>query len=106
MTQLRRSEGISEADQAGDVKGVAPVPDTGATSGSVAPAAGGVGIFVNGRPGRTAAPDLAAWVAEEGLVAERVATALNGGFVARERRAQTPVREGDRIDVFQAIVGG
>lgn len=63
-------------------------------------------VFVNGEARATTAVDLAAWIAEAGLQPERVATALNGGFVARDRRAAQPLRDGDRIDVFQAIVGG
>ena len=35
-----------------------------------------------------------------------VATALNGQFVARDRRSQTPLNPGDALTVFKAIVGG
>lgn len=35
-----------------------------------------------------------------------VATALNGHFVPRERRAHTLLQPGDVLTVFQPIVGG
>jgi thiamine biosynthesis protein ThiS len=35
-----------------------------------------------------------------------VATALNGSFVARERRGELKLSRGDRINLFKAIVGG
>jgi sulfur carrier protein len=41
-----------------------------------------------------------------GTPPDRVATALNGHFVPRELRAQTPLKPGDVLTVFQAIVGG
>ncbi len=34
------------------------------------------------------------------------ATALNGHFVARTRRGDTPVQPGDALTLFEAIVGG
>jgi sulfur carrier protein len=37
---------------------------------------------------------------------ESVATALNGRFVAREAREQTPLQDGDQVLLFKAIVGG
>lgn len=38
--------------------------------------------------------------------AERVATALNGRFVARGDRGGTTLAEGDHVLLFQAITGG
>jgi sulfur carrier protein len=35
-----------------------------------------------------------------------VATAVNGEFVARDRRESTVLRPGDTVLTFQAIVGG
>jgi sulfur carrier protein len=49
---------------------------------------------------------LAQALAALGLDAARVATALNGEFVARDRRAATPLAPGDVVTVFEAIVGG
>ncbi len=34
------------------------------------------------------------------------ASAVNGEFVARDTRAQTPLAEGDAVFTFQAITGG
>lgn len=38
--------------------------------------------------------------------ANSVATALNGSFVPRAEREHTPLKPGDALMVFQAIVGG
>jgi sulfur carrier protein len=38
--------------------------------------------------------------------ANSVATALNGHFVPRPLREHTPLKPGDALTVFQAIVGG
>jgi len=55
------------------------------------------------------------WVAGEhvagalariGVASDQVATALNGEFVARNRRAATPLAPGDVLTVFRPIVGG
>jgi sulfur carrier protein len=35
-----------------------------------------------------------------------IATAVNGEFVARDRRAALLLREGDNVNCFQVIVGG
>ena len=43
---------------------------------------------------------------QQGLDGSRVATAVNGSFVPRERREQHPLRAGDQVLTFQAIVGG
>mgnify|MGYP000269906109 CR=1 FL=1 len=40
------------------------------------------------------------------LPAVTVATAVNGMFVARERRAQQVLQPGDSVTTFQPIVGG
>jgi len=66
-----------------------------------------VTITVNGaphawRPGLTVADA----VREHAGAAPGVATALNGRFVARPARADTPLAPGDALLVFAAIVGG
>ena len=53
-------------------------------------------------PGATLADLLREW-AEEG---PGLAAALNGDVVALERWAETPLGEGDRVLLFQAIAGG
>ncbi|MEN9438076.1 MAG: sulfur carrier protein ThiS [Pseudomonadota bacterium] len=65
-----------------------------------------VSIVVNGATQNTTAQNLAQWVYAQGVVSEAVATALNGQFVPRSLRAQTPLCEGDTILTFQPIVGG
>ena len=40
------------------------------------------------------------------LVGRRVAVAINAEVVPRSRFATTPAREGDRVEVIQAVGGG
>jgi sulfur carrier protein len=47
--------------------------------------------------------DLVASLTEE---PKTLATAVNGEFVPRDVRAQTPLREGDAVFTFQPITGG
>lgn len=63
-------------------------------------------IVLNGRALATAAGTLAELVAEQGLAEAKVATAVNGEFVARGRRAETRLAEGDRIEIVSARQGG
>jgi sulfur carrier protein len=63
-------------------------------------------ITVNGEPREIAAATLA-----EALVAldyedAVVATALNGAFVPKRKRADTPLAEGDRIEIVAPRQGG
>ncbi len=64
-------------------------------------------ITVNGEP-REISPGqtLAALVAEMGVAAPALATAINGEFVARELRSGRELREGDAVFTFQPITGG
>ena len=64
-------------------------------------------ITLNGQPqvcppGSTVA-DL---IEHQHIVADTVATALNGTFVARCLRGQQPLQAGDSVTTFQPIVGG
>lgn len=58
------------------------------------------------------ARDLPAGVSLADLVAsltgqpQSLATAVNGEFVPRDARAQTPLREGDAVFTFQPVTGG
>lgn len=63
-------------------------------------------ISLNGRALSTAAPTLAALLAEQGLAEAKVATALNGTFIAARARAETPLAAGDRVEVLSARQGG
>ena len=63
-------------------------------------------LTVNGEPRDIAAANLA-----EALVAldyedAIVATALNGAFVPKRKRAETQLREGDRIEIVAPRQGG
>ena len=53
-----------------------------------------------------ASSSLADLVAQLGHAEKAVSTAINGQFVPRSQRAQTLLREGDQVLIFQAIVGG
>jgi len=63
-------------------------------------------LTVNGAPVRAVAATLAALVAEQGFAGVKVATALNGTFVPERLRAETPLAEGDRIEILSARQGG
>ena len=65
-----------------------------------------VAVFVNGESRQSGATTLAEWVVLEGLDPQAVATAIDGEFVPRDQRADVALRDGARIDVFRAIVGG
>lgn len=65
-----------------------------------------VRILVNGEPRQTGITNLVAWLDGEGLDPTAVATAVNGDFVPRTARDRITLRDGDRLDVFRAIVGG
>lgn len=49
---------------------------------------------------------LADFVRARGHDEGAVATAVNAEFVPRDRRAETPLRDGDRVAIFRQIVGG
>lgn len=63
-------------------------------------------IIVNGRQLSTGAETLAALVAEQGFGDVKVATAMNGDFIAERSRAGTQVREGDRVEILSVRQGG
>jgi sulfur carrier protein len=74
------------------------------TAGSRAGAA--TAVHVNGEPRMTSATTLAAFMEEAGYGDARVATALNGAFVAVRARAKTTIRPGDRIEIVAPRQGG
>lgn len=58
-------------------------------------------------PSSTPLPDtLADLLAALGVAPDAVATAVNGQFVPRDRRAQHRLHAGDSVTTFQPIVGG
>ncbi|MGE0022342.1 MAG: sulfur carrier protein ThiS [Hyphomicrobium sp.] len=63
-------------------------------------------ITLNGARLETGAATLADLVVEQGLADSKVATALNGEFVAAGRRAGTRLSHGDRIEIVSARQGG
>jgi len=63
-------------------------------------------VIVNGRKSATAARTLAELIDEHAFSDVKVATALNGHFVAEPRRATTELEAGDRVEIVSARQGG
>ncbi|MCC5964763.1 MAG: sulfur carrier protein ThiS [Natronohydrobacter sp.] len=63
-------------------------------------------IEVNGDPQDITGPTLADALTELGWAQARVATALNGDFVPKSARAQTELKQGDRLEVLAPMQGG
>ncbi len=63
-------------------------------------------VVVNGKAIETAARVLSELVAEHALGNAKVATALNGNFVAEASRSATPLQPGDRIEIVSPRQGG
>lgn len=63
-------------------------------------------VLVNGEVRRTSARTLAELVAEAGFVAARIATAVNGDFVAERARSARRLAEGDRVEIVAPRQGG
>ena len=63
-------------------------------------------LIVNGETVETEANSLAALLAELGYKAEWIATAVNGEVVTAGHRQETPLAEGDRIEVLTPRQGG
>jgi sulfur carrier protein len=63
-------------------------------------------ITVNGEPLNLAAANLAEALAALDYEGAVVATALNGAFVPKRKRAETPLSEGDRIEIVAPRQGG
>ena len=54
----------------------------------------------------SAAETLAALVEQLGMKSDRVAIELNRDIVPRDRWAQTPLKDGDRLEIVQFVGGG
>jgi sulfur carrier protein len=65
-----------------------------------------IGIVVNGEAAETGVATLAELVASLGYNEGQVATALNGDFVPRGRRAETRLAAGDSIEIVAPRQGG
>lgn len=63
-------------------------------------------IDVNSASIEIAARNLADALAELGYGGSALATALNGSFVPATARAQTPLQDGDRVEVLAPMQGG
>jgi len=63
-------------------------------------------IIINGRSAEVAATALDRVLIELGYGEARVATAVNGAFVAREMRVKCTLNEGDRLEVVTPRQGG
>jgi sulfur carrier protein len=63
-------------------------------------------LTVNGEPRDIAAGNLAEALVALDYEGAVVATALNGKFVPKRKRADTPIVEGDRIEIVAPRQGG
>ena len=63
-------------------------------------------ITVNGEPREIAAANLAEAMVALEFADAVVATALNGEFVPKRKRAETPLAEGDAIEIVAPRQGG
>ncbi len=63
-------------------------------------------VVVNGKAIVTVARVLSELVAEQTLTDAKVATAVNGNFVAQASRAATLLQPGDRIEIVSPRQGG
>jgi thiamine biosynthesis protein ThiS len=63
-------------------------------------------LTVNGEDRTVQANDLAGLVAELGLDPRKVAIERNLAIVPKSLHAQTPIAEGDRIEIVQFVGGG
>lgn len=63
-------------------------------------------IQLNGASLDTEQNDLAALVVALGHESDKVATAVDGLFVARSARAQTPLRENCAVEILAPMEGG
>ena len=63
-------------------------------------------LIVNGEPREVAAATLADALVALDYEDATVATALNGAFVPKRRRAETLLRPGDRVEIVAPRQGG
>jgi sulfur carrier protein len=63
-------------------------------------------ILVNGEPVATDAHDLAELCVKLGFAEAKVATAVNGSFVASAKRGLTPLAPKDEIEIVAPRQGG
>lgn len=63
-------------------------------------------LHINGESRAVTSPELAGLLAELRLGERRVAVELNGEIVPRSAWPQVRLREGDRLEIVNAIGGG
>jgi sulfur carrier protein len=63
-------------------------------------------IVLNGKTRDVARDRLDGVLEELGYQGAKVATAVNGNFVARQARAATRLSDGDRVEVIAPLQGG
>lgn len=63
-------------------------------------------ITLNAQSHDISATTLAAALAELGFTSPAVATAVNGTFVPRTARDNTPLHDGDQVEVLAPMQGG
>jgi thiamine biosynthesis protein ThiS len=63
-------------------------------------------VIINGEPQPTSAETLADLVEQLGMKPDRVAIELNREIVPREKWPQTPLHDGDRLEIVHFVGGG
>jgi len=63
-------------------------------------------LTINGDPQSSSAETLAALVDQLGMKPDRVAIELNREIVPRDRWLETPLRDGDRLEIVHFVGGG
>jgi thiamine biosynthesis protein ThiS len=63
-------------------------------------------IKVNGKPENTSVENLAAYLRDRGLAPETLVVEHNGQVIRADRWAETPLREGDRLELLSFVGGG
>jgi len=63
-------------------------------------------LLLNGQKRETSSPDLSALLKELDLHQTRVAVEHNGEIVPRDRYVETPLADGDRLEIVQFVGGG
>ena len=64
-------------------------------------------LIINGEPQQLAEPLTVATLLEaRGMAGKRVAVERNGEIVPRGRHAETPLADGDQIEIVVAVGGG
>jgi thiamine biosynthesis protein ThiS len=63
-------------------------------------------LIINGEPQSHSADTLTALVEHLGMKPDRVAIELNRSIVARDQWPQTPLHDGDRLEIVHFVGGG